>query len=894
MHEKLNNETGKSKKRTSSFLKGLNNCFFNKNKTISKNKNNDTILKKVSGAQTNKRKNILYKDIILKCLQNLDLESLGKAKQTCKEWKTLIENNEQLIWRQLCKRYWGLDHKKYTNNHSHLIYDVQWKEIFLLNYNMEHENYYFTTHYQPFQLGKNQKRNRFQQTYLNINPYALQSLSDSLFSSYYPFPYPDPKTKIDSLKNKDKNKNSSSTLSNNGLLTPMASSSSGSGSSSNSSSPETLSKTSKDFFSIDEISSTSSSYPKKENNELSSSSHSNLSSSSSSSSSISIPPSTSDSPSSHLNNRSISENIEDSTSYLDLKDNDDDDNDDNDNDYDNNNDNDNDSDFSNSSSNSNEQPNFSSYLSKISFLNKFSNYHEKKTKRKYLMVWPYGRSEPYTVTFCNHYLFWIYNFRDIQVYDIETKKYVCRLKGHDGEIGLVLSNHQHYIVSFDLTSEIIVWDTRTLSIKKRFNVKDSLGLIISMSVHKDRMVATNNKGLIMVWNIITGDLITSYKIPKEFINPSEEENFTNVALWNDYIAFALQSNVYFIYDISKNKCINIMYHPQNQRAQAMFHLIRPLAISSRENEHENRRSDDNDSDNNINNDDDDNTEEDIDSNASNINQILALINNRQPFDYQNEIPAYQNINHHIPSLQTHPILGAETQEIMTPNPNNNNINHIVEDEEINEIENDNRNLEGDLVVVDPEFMEPMIINENNNNLHHDINLNPPVMAEGFEGEGEVEGEGNDNDNIGEGSEGELDDMIESRGQVQYPFTLAINSHLLLTNGPERNMLSIWSLKTGELLYNLSEERALEKLDLHLPTSRMIDLPSELSFAEFSTDYSFIFTTLQYEQESSLAVWDFRSDQYPQKTRYFDVLDLIIEDQPRKYWIGYEEEEDDDD
>jgi len=62
---------------------------------------------------------------------------------------------------------------------------------------------------------------------------------------------------------------------------------------------------------------------------------------------------------------------------------------------------------------------------------------------------------------------------------------------------------------------------------------------------------------------------------------------------------------------------------------------------------------------------------------------------------------------------------------------------------------------------------------------------------------------------------------------------------------KKNTLSLWSLKTGELLYNLSESRALEKLDLHLPALRMVDLANEISFAEFSTDYSFIYTTIQY-------------------------------------------------
>jgi len=782
------NESENSKKKQNFLMKGINNCFFNKRKTISKAKNKEKI---IPNTNAHRRKNILIKDIILKCFQNLDLESLGKAKQTCKEWKTLIENNEQLIWRHLCKNYWGLDHKIYTNNKSYHIYEVRWKEIFLLNFNMQHEKYYFTSHHQPFQLGQAQKQSRFNQTYLNINPYAFKSSSyspSSSFSSYYPFPYPNPKNIKEHLNKKRK-----SSKSKNGLVTPLTSSVSSSyssSSSSESSSSKPQQYIEKNNYYYDDIPSSSNSIKENEND-----------SSESTFSMVESPSSSSSSSSDSI--IMLPESLDKDDDY----------------DYE----------FDNisSSSSSNEQSSFSSYLSKLPFINKFSGKNSNpKSKKKYLMIWPYGRSEPYTVSICGHYLFWIYNFREIQVYDIETKRYIHRLKGHDEEIGLVLSNHQHYIVSFDLNSEIIVWDIRNFSIKRRFNVRNTLGLIISMSVHKDRMVATNNKGLIMVWNINTGELITTYKIPKEFINPNEEENYTNVALWNDYIAFALQSSVYFIYDISKNKCINIMYHPQNQKAQEMFHLIRPNVNGTL-----NRN----------------NGSDDVDNDVSNINQILAMINNRQ--SYSDSINDFTNINHHHHHhrpRQPHPILEEETQEMMMPNPNNSNDAYTEEEQE-----EDQPEPEGNIV----------------NHLNQ-------LLAE---------------------NEVADDEVIRNElmpPQTQYPFTLAVNSHLLLTNGPERNMLSIWSLKTGELLYNLSESRALEKLDLHLPALRMVDLSSEINFAEFSTDYSFIYTTIQYEEESSLAVWDFRSDQYPQKSRYFDIIDLDIEEHHRQFWIGYENEDED--
>jgi len=818
----ISNETEKSKKKSNFFLKGINSRFFHRNKTISKAKNfNELGIFKKSN---NKRKNFLFKDIILKCLQNLDLKSLGQAKQTCKEWKSLIETNEQIIWRQLCKNYWGLDHKKYTNNQVHHIYDVKWKEIFLLNYNMYHEKYYFTSHHQPFQMGEAQKKKRFHHTYLNINPYAFPGTSIVHPSNYYPFPYPNPNFKEINIPKE----NIISSISN-GILTPFESSASSSSSINNS--PETPKSTIKQNHHINtnEISTPLSLNDNDIENEPSSgpsfsSSPMESPASPSTSSVSSLPPNTPNSNIEDINN------IENSSSIHEI--------------------NDDEVEFYSSSSSSTSSPppsnpsTISSYFSKVNFLNKFTNGHNKKSNKKYLMVWPYGMSEPYTVSFCGHYLFWIYNFREIQVYDVETRKNVCRLKGHDEEIGLVLSNHQHYIVSFDLNSVIIIWDIRNFSIKRRINVKDSLGLIISMSVHRDRMVATNNKGLIMVWNINTGDLITSYKIPKEFINPNEEENFTNVALWNDYIAFALQNSVYFIYDISKNKCVNIMYHPQNQRAQEMFSLIQSrLNLQGRRMSRGNEGTHE--------------TNEEEDDNASNINQILDLINQRQGSLFNEEI--HEEIleeiqdystrinNHHIPH-QPHPILEEETQEMMMPNPNN-SFNPPTE-----EVEEDNNRL---------------LLQENGEEVNNENNIN----------------------NINEEN---LEEIIER--QSQYPFTLALNSHLLLTNGPERNKLSIWSLKTGQLLYNLSEANALEKLDLHLPTLRMNDLFCELNFAEFSTDYSFIYTTLQYEQESSLAVWDFRSDQYPQKPRYFDIIDLNIDEnvdeQPKKFWICYETENDD--
>ena len=197
-------------------------------------------------------------------------------------------------------------------------------------------------------MGEAQKKKRFHQTYLNINPYAFPGTS--LIHPYYPFPYPDPNFKeLNIPKN-----NIVSSLSN-GILTPLESSVCSSSSVLNS--PQTP-KPNINHINPNEIATPTS---LKENESLESFSFSSSpieSPASPSSSSVSSLPSNAPTPQPRNNNN----NIENSSSYLDLMDDD--------------------VEFYSSSSSSSSslsptttsnQSTISSYFSKVNFLSKFTN-----------------------------------------------------------------------------------------------------------------------------------------------------------------------------------------------------------------------------------------------------------------------------------------------------------------------------------------------------------------------------------------------------------------------------------------------------------------------------------------------------------------------------------------
>ncbi|XJO77926.1 hypothetical protein BDV3_002441 [Batrachochytrium dendrobatidis] len=84
-----------------------------------------------------------------------------------------------------------------------------------------------------------------------------------------------------------------------------------------------------------------------------------------------------------------------------------------------------------------------------------------------------------------------------------------------------------------------------------------------------------------------------------------------------------------------------------------------------------------------------------------------------------------------------------------------------------------------------------------------------------------------------------------------PMTLAMNGHILITNGAHHNEIAVWDMTTGKPLYTLSESIALARDGYSIPDYR------EIRFAELSHCGSCMFSSVAFEGNLAMLVWDFR-------------------------------------
>lgn len=94
------------------------------------------------------------------------------------------------------------------------------------------------------------------------------------------------------------------------------------------------------------------------------------------------------------------------------------------------------------------------------------------------------------------------------------------------------------------------------------------------------------------------------------------------------------------------------------------------------------------------------------------------------------------------------------------------------------------------------------------------------------------------------------DPAESIVPSHAPMTLAINGHILITNGRSRDEIIVWDLVSGKYVTTLSETIAMRKQGLPAPPFRAV------KFAELSADTTCIFATVCSDDECSLLLWDF--------------------------------------
>ncbi|KAI8815945.1 uncharacterized protein EV422DRAFT_336781 [Fimicolochytrium jonesii] len=127
------------------------------------------------------------------------------------------------------------------------------------------------------------------------------------------------------------------------------------------------------------------------------------------------------------------------------------------------------------------------------------------------------------------------------------------LRGHENPIGLILSNMEGTLVSFDDSSTIIVWNLATMQFERAINANDELGFIFSMNIHKRKIVTGGQNGRVIVWNADTGDSIWSVDVDEKYIHRLSVQNLLNVAVWGDLVAYGIWEGTFWVGDMKEKK-----------------------------------------------------------------------------------------------------------------------------------------------------------------------------------------------------------------------------------------------------------------------------------------------------------------------------------------------------
>ncbi|KAJ3173954.1 hypothetical protein HDU87_007277 [Geranomyces variabilis] len=184
-----------------------------------------------------------------------------------------------------------------------------------------------------------------------------------------------------------------------------------------------------------------------------------------------------------------------------------------------------------------------------------------KTRRSYVAAWPADPNHAYIVALDAETakLAWVEADLDplvISVAKLDDKgaqgspEY---LEGHENAIGLILSNDEGTLVSFDDSSTIIVWNLRTMEFERSINANDELGFIFSMNIHKRRIVTGGQNGRVIVWDADTGDTIWSVQVEEKYLTGLSVQNLLNVAVWEDLVAYGIWDGGFWVGSISEKR-----------------------------------------------------------------------------------------------------------------------------------------------------------------------------------------------------------------------------------------------------------------------------------------------------------------------------------------------------
>ncbi|KAJ3151048.1 hypothetical protein HDU89_002260 [Geranomyces variabilis] len=394
-----------------------------------------------------------------------------------------------------------------------------------------------------------------------------------------------------------------------------------------------------------------------------------------------------------------------------------------------------------------------------------------KTRRSYVAAWPADPNHAYIVALDAETakLAWVEADLDPLVITVAklddngvqgTPEY---LEGHENAIGLILSNDEGTLVSFDDSSTIIVWNLRTMEFERSINANDELGFIFSMNIHKRRIVTGGQNGRVIVWDADTGDTVWSVQVEEKYLTGLSVQNLLNVAVWEDLVAYGIWDGGFWVGCISEKREIARFDVKQMKEATAKRKDQR-LASATRLEKGAVMRS-----------------------------------------DQDSAAPALQ------PLLTGHSVSSAEeglTQDYAVPLGSSQVLAHTHAQLQ---------HVYDTLMAVYPPGAEPSSSNPNAggpSENYDDDDTPPPPSQSQQQPPQQPQPQQPPPVNTTPGP-------LFPLPQTLFPMTLALNGHVLLTNGPKRHELAVWDLRNPQGLYTLTSARSSERAGVKSNTTHAI-------------------------------------------------------------------------
>ncbi|KAI9011113.1 hypothetical protein BC832DRAFT_323542 [Gaertneriomyces semiglobifer] len=446
-------------------------------------------------------------------------------------------------------------------------------------------------------------------------------------------------------------------------------------------------------------------------------------------------------------------------------------------------------------------------------------------RRHYISAWPTDPANAYVVALDaeTSKICWVLppDVQRIYVQTIEDNGTLSEpqvLEGHEHAVGLILSNMEGTLVSFDDTSTIMIWDLVTMKFERAINANTELGFIFSMNIHKRRIVTGGNDGLVIVWDADTGDVIWKVQVEDLYRDRLSHRNLLNVAIWDDLVAYGVGYGGFWIGDLKKKKLIARITGEQMKKAMAKSrNCVRNKRYPSR---------------------------------SRPRSRMLPF-----PITFPNSLP-----NPDIFGMPSHPLSNWSSWDVLStstsePQPSSS-------------------------AAVEPVSGGSMPLNQDMDELKESTDAISSSDTEGsissHDESFDFASEESSDDSEPVGPETHPSQLLNLpslpmigppwepvHGVQLFPMTLALNGHILLTNGPESSQLIVWDLRKRKALYSLDTTLCSCGMEACEHKEPHDDNSPDVKFAEVSKDGSMIFASVLRRRQQWVPVATFDHTEFGQ-------------------------------